>query len=270
MSTDAPLAAKSISTVFPSGSHERSSDSASWWNGLRRAVANFLGGERAELISDPGPESQSGSLARADVRLRHAPPEETPPVENATPDFARSYLGTLARVWQSHDWSNVVLLNETLARAWKENRQVFLCGNGGSAANAIHLANDLLYGVDKQSGRGLRVTALPANSSVLTCLANDVSYEDVFAQQLTVLANRGDVLIALSGSGNSPNIVKALTRARELGVESFAILGFTGGRALDLADHPIYFPVHDMQVAEDLQMMVGHMAMQCLSRLPRR
>lgn len=275
MSTQAPLAAKSISSVFPSGAGERTSDSASWWNGLRRAVANLLGGERAELISDPAPEGGAASLAHADVRLRQAPmpaptPEDKDTPDGGAPDFARSYLGTLARVWQSHDWTNVVRLNETLARAWRENRQVFLCGNGGSAANAIHLANDLLYGVDKQSGRGLRVTALPANASVLTCLANDVSYDDVFAQQLAVLANRGDILIALSGSGNSPNILKALSRARELGVESFAILGFDGGRALELADHSIHFPVHDMQIAEDLQMMVGHMAMQCLSRQPRR
>ena len=187
----------------------------------------------------------------------------------ATPEFIANYSRTLETVWRGHDWSDVVTLVETLRRCWRENRQVFLCGNGGSAANAIHLANDFLYGIDKATGRGLRVTALPANAAVLTCLANDIAYEDVFAQQLTVLAQPGDVLLAFSGSGNSPNIVKALTRARELGVTSFALLGFTGGRALGLADHPIYFPVHDMQVAEDLQMMVGHMAMQYLSRSGR-
>jgi D-sedoheptulose 7-phosphate isomerase len=167
------------------------------------------------------------------------------------------------------DWSDVVYLVETLERCWREGRQLFLCGNGGSAANAIHLANDFLYGIDKVSGRGLRVTALPANAAVMTCLANDIAYEDIFSQQLTVQARPGDILIALSGSGNSPNIVKALVRARELGVISFAILGFAGGQSLGLADHPIYFPVNDMQVAEDLQMMVGHMAMQRLSRQRR-
>ena len=188
---------------------------------------------------------------------------------NLTPDFIARYAHTLDTVWQSHDWSDVVLLVETLQRCWRENRQVFLCGNGGSAANAIHLANDFLYGVDKATGKGLRVTALPANGAVLTALANDIAYEDIFSQQLTVLAQPGDVLLAFSGSGNSPNILKALSRARELGVTSFAILGFTGGHALKLADHPIYFPAHDMQVSEDLQMMVGHMAMQYLSRAGR-
>jgi D-sedoheptulose 7-phosphate isomerase len=181
------------------------------------------------------------------------------------PDVVANYWHTLERTWREHDWSDFAILVEALQLCWRENRQVFLCGNGGSAANAIHLANDLLYGVDKTSGRGLRVNALPANAAVLTCLANDIAYEDIFAQQLAVLANPGDMLIVFSGSGNSPNIIRALIRARKLGVTSFAILGFTGGRALELADHPIYFPVHDMQVAEDLQMMVGHMIMKELS-----
>jgi D-sedoheptulose 7-phosphate isomerase len=192
-----------------------------------------------------------------------------PPLAPAIPDIVAKYWHTLDCAWSDHDWTEFATLLETLQRCWRENRQVFLCGNGGSAANAIHLANDLLYGVDKISGRGLRVNALPSNAAVLTCLANDIAYEDVFAQQLSVLANPGDVLIAFSGSGNSANIVKALVRARKLGVTSFAILGFTGGHALDLADHPIYFRVHDMQVAEDLQMMVGHMVMKHLALFGR-
>ena len=181
------------------------------------------------------------------------------------PAFVDAYIASLETVLHSHDWSDVEHLARTLQLCWREQRQVFLCGNGGSAANAIHLANDLLYGVDKQTGHGLRVTALPANAAVLTCLANDISYEDIFAQQLEVLARSGDVLIAFSGSGNSPNIVKALIKAHELGMTRFAVLGYTGGKCLNLADHPIYFPVHDMQVSEDLQIMVGHMVMQWLS-----
>ena len=183
-----------------------------------------------------------------------------------TPAFVDAYLATLETTLHRHDWSDVEHLARTLQVCWREQHQVFLCGNGGSAANAIHLANDLLYGVDKQTGHGLRVTALPANAAVLTCLANDISYEDIFAQQLEVLAQPGDVLIVFSGSGNSPNVVKALVKARELGMTRFAVLGYTGGKCLSLADHPIYFPVHDMQVSEDLQIMVGHMVMQWLSQ----
>lgn len=220
----------------------------------------------------PSPSADSVSDRRAPSRESFAPPEPQPPTTGGRtppPAFVANYSLALNTVWNDHDWSDVTLLVETLQRCWRENRQLFLCGNGGSAANAIHLANDFLYGVDKTAGRGLRVIALPANAAVLTCLANDIAYEDIFAQQLSVLANPGDVLLAFSGSGNSPNILKALDRAKDLHVTSFAVLGFSGGRALTLADHPIYFPVHDMQVAEDLQMMVGHMAMQWLSRQGR-
>ena len=149
--------------------------------------------------------------------------------------------------------------------AGKHGRQVFLCGNGGSGANAVHIANDFLYPVSKTPGSGLRIHALPANSSVVTCLANDEGYDQVFAMQLAVLARAGDVLIVLSGSGNSPNILKAIEQAKRQGVRSYAILGYSGGKAKATADVPIHFAVDDMQISEDLQMMVAHMIMQWLS-----
>lgn len=158
----------------------------------------------------------------------------------------------------------VAHLAEELRDCWRDGRQVFLCGNGGSAGNAIHLANDLLYGISKRAGSGIKVHALPANSAVLTCLANDCGYEAIFSMQLAVHARAGDVLIALSGSGNSPNILKALDQARSMGVKSYAILGYTGGKAKQLADVAIHFAVDDMQVAEDMQLIVGHMIMQWL------
>ena len=181
------------------------------------------------------------------------------------PAFVRHYRYTLEAALENHDWSEVADLANAMRRCWQERRQMFLCGNGGSAANAIHLANDFLYGVAKADGRGLRVTALTSNSAVMTCLGNDIGYADIFSQQLSVLGEPGDLLLALSGSGNSPNIVKALERARELNMTSYAILGYSGGKCLTLADHPIHFPVNDMQVAEDLQVMIGHMLMQELS-----
>jgi D-sedoheptulose 7-phosphate isomerase len=174
------------------------------------------------------------------------------------------YSRRLRDVLQSADWTQVARLAEGLRECWHAGRQVFLCGNGGSAANAIHLANDFLYGVSKTLGSGLRVTALPANSSVLTCLANDVGYDAIFSAQLAVQAERGDVLIALSGSGNSPNILKALAQAKSMGVKTYAILGYTGGKAKAMADVPIHFAVDDMQISEDLQLIVGHMLMQYL------
>jgi D-sedoheptulose 7-phosphate isomerase len=129
----------------------------------------------------------------------------------------------------------------------------------------VHLANDFIYGIAKDSGIGLKAQALPANSSVITCLANDEGYEHIFSIQLETLASQGDILIALSGSGNSPNILRALEKAGMLGMRSYAILGYSGGSAKSLADVAIHFPIDDMQIAEDLQLVVGHMIMQWLS-----
>lgn len=179
-------------------------------------------------------------------------------------DRFEAYSERLRAILAGTDWAGVGELAEELFDCWKTGRQLFLCGNGGSAGNAIHLANDFLYGVSKRKGSALRVTALPANSSVLTCLANDEGYEQIFSLQLAALGQPGDVLIVLSGSGNSANILRALEQARESGLKSYAILGFTGGQAKQLADVVLHFPIDDMQIAEDLQLIVGHMVMQRL------
>lgn len=178
------------------------------------------------------------------------------------------YARRLQSLLQSSNWAPVERLAEELAGCWRDGRQVFLCGNGGSAGNAIHLANDFLYGVSKIFGSGLRVSALPANSSVLTCLANDLDYDSIFSAQLAVQGRRDDVLIALSGSGNSPNIVKGLEQANAMGMRTYAILGFSGGEAKALASVSIHFPVDDMQISEDMQLIVGHMIMQWLYQNP--
>jgi len=149
-------------------------------------------------------------------------------------------------------------------RAWDAKKTIYMCGNGGSAGNAIHLANDFTYGAGVRRGIGLRIEALPANASVLTCLANDIGYDKVFSEQLRVKAEPGDVLVVLSGSGNSPNVVKALEMGNELGMVTLAIVAYEGGRCKDLAQHPMHFAIHDMQVAEDLQLIVGHMIMRQL------
>lgn len=157
-------------------------------------------------------------------------------------------------------------LAEAFKRAWDSKNTIYLCGNGGSAGNAIHLANDFIYGAGLTRGIGLRIESLSANSAVLTCLANDIGYEEVYAEQLRVKANVGDVLLVFSGSGNSPNIVRALEMGNKLGMETFAILGFSGGRCKDLAKHPLHFEISDMQIAEDLQLIIGHMIMQWLCK----
>ena len=161
---------------------------------------------------------------------------------------------------------NVPELAEALKQAWGVGHKIYLCGNGGSAGNAIHLANDFIYGAGIKNGFGLRTESLSANAAVLTCLANDIGYDSIYSEQIKVKGNPGDVLIVLSGSGNSPNVVKALEVANQIGMKTFAILGFTGGRCKEIAQCPIHFEVNDMQIAEDLQLIVGHMCMKWLAQ----
>lgn len=179
-------------------------------------------------------------------------------------EFFQAYQEKLCSVLQQYSWCNVAVLARALSIVSKENKQVFLCGNGGSAGNAIHLANDFLFGVRTGLGKGLRVEALAANPAVLTCLANDIGYEEIFSYQVQEKSNPGDILLVLSGSGNSPNVIRALEVGNELDLKTFAILGYSGGRCKNLAHHPIHFEIDDMQIAEDLQLIVGHMCMQWL------
>lgn len=174
------------------------------------------------------------------------------------------YISRFSDILQGFDWAPVEKLAYELRDCWQTGRQVFFCGNGGSGGNANHLANDFLYALSKTPGSGLRVHSLSSNPSVITCLANDEGYDQVFSLQLAVLARKGDVLICFSGSGNSPNILKALEEAKSLGMTSYSVLGFTGGKAKALSDVPIHFAVDDMQIAEDAQMVIGHMIMQWL------
>ena len=161
------------------------------------------------------------------------------------------------------------LYNE-LFIAWKNKKNIFLCGNGGSAGNAIHVANDLLYGAGIKNKSGLKIEALTANPSTITCLANDIGYESIFSEQLKVKANENDVLIVFSGSGNSVNVTKALEEGNRINMVTFAILGFDGGKCKSLAKNSIHFEINDMQISEDLQLIVMHMIMQKLSSVSIR
>ena len=182
---------------------------------------------------------------------------------------AQSYLQRLQGCFSAQNLDAVESLAQALRQAWVDGRQVFICGNGGSAANALHMANDLHYGIGACGPGpklpGLRVEALPANSGVITCLANDTGYDNIYAHQLEVKARAQDLLIALSGSGNSANVIRALETATNLSMKSFAIVAFTGGRCRELADVAIHFAVDDMQIAEDTQLVVGHLCMQWLN-----
>ena len=184
-------------------------------------------------------------------------------------EHVNRYVDNLTRALRLDGMRQVPLLGHALREAWQTGRCIYLCGNGGSAGNAIHLANDFLFGVGAKYGVGMKVEAISANPAVLTCLANDIGYDQIYAEQLRVKGAPGDVLIVLSGSGNSPNIVKALEMANTLGMKTFALLGFSGGKCKSIAQHPIHFEINDMQIAEDLQLVIGHMCMQWLCDNPK-
>ncbi len=179
-------------------------------------------------------------------------------------NFVSSYSTLLNSAIASIPHGEVQILAKTLQAAWSQKKVIYLCGNGGSAGNAIHIANDWIYGAGVNAGIGLRVEALSANAAVLTCLGNDIGYDKIYSEQLRVKANSGDVLIVLSGSGNSPNVVAALEQGNSIGMTTFAILGFDGGHCKSLAHHAIHFAVNDMQISEDLQLIIGHICMRWL------
>ena len=180
--------------------------------------------------------------------------------------FFSDYANKLAAVLAEADWSPVLTLSQMLMSLRNDGGRVFLCGNGGSAANAVHLANDLVYAVAEKTGAGIDAVALSANPAVITCLGNDVGYENIYSEQLAVAGRAGDILLVFSGSGNSQNVINAIETARAKNMKTAAVLGFDGGKCKTMVDLPIHFAVDDMQISEDLQLTVGHMVMKWLKK----
>jgi D-sedoheptulose 7-phosphate isomerase len=145
-----------------------------------------------------------------------------------------------------------------LMRAYESGRTVFLFGNGGSAALASHFACDLGKGTINGAGQRFRVLALTDNVPLITAWANDAQYEDVFAEQLVNFVRPDDIALAISGSGNSPNVLKALKAARDASAFTIGLTGFQGGCMRDLCDLCMIVPSDNMQIIEDLHLSVTH------------
>lgn len=176
----------------------------------------------------------------------------------------QNYKSDLKGALDHLDLAIVEQLASEFYDCWTTGRRIFICGNGGSAGNASHIANDFIYPVSKTFGSGIRVQSLSSNESVITCIANDEGYENIYSYQLSVLGTQNDVLLVLSGSGNSNNIVKAVMTARDIGIKTYGIIGFDGGACLPLVDFPIHINVRDMQICEDMQTIIAHMIMKSL------
>ena len=168
------------------------------------------------------------------------------------------YLDELGRAANSIQVAGVERAAKVLVDAYTAGATVFSCGNGGSAAISNHLQCDHLKGVRTGTDITPAVMSLSANVELLTAIANDIGYGDVFIYQLQSYARKGDVLIAISSSGNSPNIIQALKWSRKQGVRTIALTGFEGGEARKVADVPIHVDSRNYGVIEDLHQSIMH------------
>jgi len=171
-----------------------------------------------------------------------------------------AYLRRVARILDELPREPVDRLVDQLEDAWRRNAQVFLLGNGGSAAAAAHLACDLGKGTVHPGKRRMRIIPLVDNVPLITAWANDTAYERIFAEQLAGLVRPGDVVIAISGSGNSPNVLRAVEHAKMAGATSVGITGFEGGRLAGMVDVPVIVPDTCMERIEDVHLAIGHAA----------
>lgn len=158
-----------------------------------------------------------------------------------------------------------------LVRAtFEAGRQIITCGNGGSAHAASHFITDWNKMATLATGKKFRGICLCDNLGMVTAFANDLSFDEIFAGQLRAILEPGDLVIAVSGSGNSPNVVKAVEYANGAGAGTLALVGYDGGRLKQIATHAVWVPSFDMQLCEDVHLMFGHIVMKALCGAPIR
>ncbi len=173
--------------------------------------------------------------------------------------YLKSYKQNSVQIMQKIADEDVAHLIDLLAAARKDNRQIFLCGNGGSAATASHLANDLGKGASWGREKRFRVLALTDNISWITALANDTDYSEIFIEQLKNYAQPEDLLVAFSGSGNSSNILKAVEWANDNELITVGVTGRPGGELGEMARHPIFVESSHMGHIEEGHFLIQHL-----------
>jgi len=186
-------------------------------------------------------------------------------------DFARRYLDRLAGLLQSIDTEEVGKVAGVLEEARRRGRKIFLIGNGGSAATASHMANDLGIGCKEHTGRRFQTISLTDNVPVMTAIANDYGYDEVFVGQLEYLLSPRDVVIAISASGNSSNVVRAVRYAARKNAVTVGFVGFDGGALRRLCDHVVWVktPKGEYGPVEDIHMILDHLLMSYLKSSSR-
>lgn len=181
-----------------------------------------------------------------------------------TGSYALDYFERLNAAARTIDAGALDAGAQLLAEKAKAGNMIFSCGNGGSAAIANHLVCDCMKGARASSSLRPRVHSLSTTVELITAIGNDIGYEQIFAFQLDALVQTGDVLIAISSSGESPNVIKALECARERNIPSIAMTGFEGGRAAHLADISLHVAAHNYGIVEDVHQSLMHILAQYL------
>ncbi|MBI2143990.1 SIS domain-containing protein [Candidatus Woesearchaeota archaeon] len=178
-------------------------------------------------------------------------------------EFVKNYIAELKKEIDTINPEDVTRVVDILFDAWKNDRQVFIFGNGGSAATSSHFACDIAKGtlqrVYDHAEKRFRVSSLTDNVATMTAYANDLSYDDVFSQQLCHYVQKGDVVIAITGSGNSKNVINAVELAKKFGAVTIAFLGFDGGKLKAIADHVVHVKSNHYGRVEDCHDMLHHL-----------
>ncbi|MCL0060404.1 SIS domain-containing protein [Dehalococcoidia bacterium] len=185
-------------------------------------------------------------------------------MKQGNPETIENYLSEVSATLDKLPVGVIAQVIEVLEEARIKGRRVYIFGNGGSAATASHFAADLSKGAIGKGKPRIKAFALTDNVSLLTAWANDTIYENVFAEQLENLLEPGDIVIGVSGSGNSPNVLNGIKVAKTKGATTIGFIGFDGGKLKDLVDISIIVPSHNMEQVEDTHLIVGHVVTTCL------
>jgi len=175
--------------------------------------------------------------------------------------FHEAYLNRLKQAIDDLDRPSVANAVDVIRKGWQDGKQIIAFGNGGSGLAALHYIHDWNKCVTAATGIPFRGRTLNDNIGLVTAFANDVSYDDAFSEQLKSTMQPGDVVMGISGSGNSENVLRAIRYANENGGVTMGLSGYANGQLERLAQHNVCTNIHDMQIAEDLQMVFGHLIM---------
>jgi len=171
----------------------------------------------------------------------------------------KDYLDSVAKLLAEAPTEDIRKVAELVVSAYKSGKQVFIMGNGGSAATASHLACDLQKGIGGMGGRKFKVMAVTDNIPLMTAWANDTDYSNIFAEQLATWVEPGDLVMGISGSGSSPNVINGIEAAKKKGAITVGLSGFKGGVLAQVADYNIVVASNDMQHIEDVHLILGHL-----------